>query len=297
MASLDQLERFVLSVRLDSFKAAAEQLYVSPQTVSKSVHDLEREWKTFLFEPTPRSLNLTSVGSAVYRYAADILENFDEIDRIVAEGDSPKVSAGSIRVAACSSPFRGSVFKAQDFEPFKRQYPRVSLEVSYHPAPSCLDMLQSGLVDAAIVVGKPDSVDFCCSKIRSCLVHLMVARKHPLAHFERVSLLDLNYTAVALPYDIGYCYRMLVEKAAASGASLRFESLEMEKDSHDDFIQDRDGGIFVFPDEELARSYPRAKIVQFNATDQVVAPFYFVWRAGVESSLLALLLRYLQLRS
>lgn len=296
MASLDQLERFVLSVRLDSFKAAAEQLYVSPQTVSKSVHDLEREWKTFLFEPTPRSLNLTSVGSAVYRYAADILENFDEIDRIIAEDDSPKVSAGAIRVAACSSPLRGSVFKAQDFEPFKRQYPRVSLQVSYHSAPSCLDMLRSGLVDAAIVVGKPDSVEFCSSKIRSSLVHLMVARKHPLAHFDRVSLSDLCDTAVALPYDVGYCYRTLVDKAVSSGVSLRFESLEMEKDAHLDFIGDRKGGVLVFPDEELEKTYPRAKIVPFNATDQVVAPFYLVWRADDQSSLIALLLRYLQLR-
>ena len=44
--SIEQLDRFVRSARAGSYSAAAQELYVSPQTVSKSVHDMEHKLNT-----------------------------------------------------------------------------------------------------------------------------------------------------------------------------------------------------------------------------------------------------------
>ena len=41
--SIEQLDRFVRSARAGSYSAAAQELYVTPQTVSKSVHDMEHK--------------------------------------------------------------------------------------------------------------------------------------------------------------------------------------------------------------------------------------------------------------
>ena len=57
--SIEQLDRFVRSARAGSYSAAAQELYVSPQTVSKSVHDMEHKLNIVLFEPTGRRLRPT----------------------------------------------------------------------------------------------------------------------------------------------------------------------------------------------------------------------------------------------
>ena len=71
--SIEQLDRFVRSARAGSYIAAAQELYVSPQTVSKSVHDMEHKLNIVLFEPTGRRLRPTARGAQVLHRASEVL--------------------------------------------------------------------------------------------------------------------------------------------------------------------------------------------------------------------------------
>ncbi len=74
--SIEQLDRFVRSARAGSYSAAAQELYVTPQTVSKSVHDMEHKLNIVLFEPTGRRLRPTARGAQVLHRASEVLEGW-----------------------------------------------------------------------------------------------------------------------------------------------------------------------------------------------------------------------------
>lgn len=62
----NQVDCFLAAARLSSFSAAAAELYLSPQAVSKQVIALERELDTRLFERNGPRLRLTETGT-MYR--------------------------------------------------------------------------------------------------------------------------------------------------------------------------------------------------------------------------------------
>ena len=148
--SIEQLDRFVRSARAGSYSAAAQELYVSPQTVSKSVHDMEHKLNIVLFEPTGRRLRPTARGAQVLHRASEVLEGVDDIRRICGDGGlSGAAGTSRLRVAVASSPLRGSVMAERDFRGFRRRCPHIALDVSFLSSGSCLSELESGAVDAA----------------------------------------------------------------------------------------------------------------------------------------------------
>ncbi len=294
MPSFLQLERFVLSARLKSFKAAANMLYVTPQTVSKSVHDLERELGTSLFEPGARTLVVTPIGLSILSYASDIVDNLDEIRNIVREGSLPDKVHGCAKVAVCSTPLRGSAFKQRDFYQFYKSYPQFKLNVSFHPSSSCLELLQMGLVDCGIVIGKPSNPDISYAKLCSLPLQLLVSNRHPLARCKKVSFTDLDKLLVALPYDSPCSLQSFSERACNVGSFPVFESLEMRADSHSCFLHNRLGGLLVCPDSELGHLHPHTATLPFSVDDQIMVPHYFAWRKGGETPAISLVRHYLQ---
>ena len=160
--SIEQLDRFVRSARAGSYSAAAQELYVSPQTVSKSVHDMEHKLNIVLFEPTGRRLRPTARGAQVLHRASEVLEGVDDIRRICGDGGlSGAAGTSRLRVAVASSPLRGSVMVERDFRGFRRRCPHIALDVSFLSSGSCLSELESGAVDAAVVPGRPGAEGAC----------------------------------------------------------------------------------------------------------------------------------------
>ena len=62
---LNALRTFESAARLLSFKAAAEELCVTPQSVSSQIRQLEAEWGVLLFTRRPRQISLTDAGRSL----------------------------------------------------------------------------------------------------------------------------------------------------------------------------------------------------------------------------------------
>lgn len=60
MMEIRQLRCFVTCVEAGSFTAAAELLYTTQSSVSKTIHAMEHELQTELFERTGRGIRLTA---------------------------------------------------------------------------------------------------------------------------------------------------------------------------------------------------------------------------------------------
>lgn len=82
---LKQLQFFVVSVDMGSFKAAAETLYTSQPHISKTVKALEEDLGMQLLDRRANGVVVTEQGSKVYEYALDILRGVEMIHKLKEE--------------------------------------------------------------------------------------------------------------------------------------------------------------------------------------------------------------------
>ncbi|WP_447735112.1 LysR family transcriptional regulator [Rhodanobacter soli] len=79
---LTSLRAFEAAARRSSFKAAAEELFVTPTAISHQIRQLEAHLGLRVLERTPRAVRLTAEGSVLYEATAS---GFAEIARAVAQ--------------------------------------------------------------------------------------------------------------------------------------------------------------------------------------------------------------------
>ena len=75
--TLNQLKYFQTVARLENVRAAAERLYVSQPSLSRSIDSLETELGVMLFERAGRGISLTKAGRLFLEYTDRILEECD----------------------------------------------------------------------------------------------------------------------------------------------------------------------------------------------------------------------------
>ena len=89
---LKQLQFFVVSVDMGSFKAAAETLYTSQPHISKTVKALEEDLGMQLLDRRANGVVVTEQGSKVYEYALDILRGVEMIHKLKEEQEVSQFS-------------------------------------------------------------------------------------------------------------------------------------------------------------------------------------------------------------
>ncbi|WP_298627138.1 LysR family transcriptional regulator [uncultured Senegalimassilia sp.] len=277
--SIEQLDRFVRSARAGSYSAAAQELYVSPQTVSKSVHDMERKLNIVLFEPTGRRLRPTARGAQVLHRASKVLEGVDDIRRICGDGGlSGAAGTSRLRVAVASSPLRGSVMAEHGFRGFRRRCPHIALDVSFLSSGSCLSELESGAVDAAVVAGRPGAEGLVSERVGTVELRLLVSRGHALASRKSLVLADLEGTLLAEPYDSSFLKAMVLELLSRHGVRPRMASLEMSAARHHGFLHEDGGAVLVVYDGRYPDQFPDVEAVPFAEGEGMELPAFLAWR-------------------
>ena len=75
--TLNQLNYFRVVARTENVRAAAEELYISQPSLSRSIDSLEKELGVMLFDRTGRGIALTKSGRLFLEYVNRILEECD----------------------------------------------------------------------------------------------------------------------------------------------------------------------------------------------------------------------------
>lgn len=76
---LEMLRIFVAAAKSESFKAAAAQLGISPQAVTRAIQDLERLHSEVLFHRSTRGIQVTSYGEALANRAKTSVRELDAL--------------------------------------------------------------------------------------------------------------------------------------------------------------------------------------------------------------------------
>lgn len=143
------LEMFVKVAQRGSYRAAAADLGVSPQAVSKGIDALERELKLWLFRRNTRRLALTEDGERLLPLAHQALEATGSFFAAATPDDD--AIAGPVRIAAPL--VAGSDIVAPLVAALAKRYPQLQLELLLQDA---LADVVTDRIDIGVRAGKPD---------------------------------------------------------------------------------------------------------------------------------------------
>ena len=180
--TLRSLEVFLAVVETGSMHGAAEQLYISPPSVSGVVTSLEQQYGVRLFERFGKKLHVTPEGEQMAEYARRLLNLSSELERQMgrAAAEAPLRVGATVTVGIC---LIGGILKS------------VKLEPSY----VCIGntgmierkLLQNQL-DVALVEGNIQSNDLLCTPVIPNRFVLACSRAHRFANRAYIRLAELD---------------------------------------------------------------------------------------------------------
>jgi DNA-binding transcriptional LysR family regulator len=160
MDRLMSMNVFAAVARLGTFAAAAEELDISNAMCSKFIRDLEDNLGARLLNRTTRQLSLTEVGSAYHKKVIDILIEIEEAEQCVHDLQNNPV--GILRIM--SLPSFGSFHIARAIKGYKKQYPKVTIELNL--SDDFNNLVDRG-IDIAVRVGELEDSSVVALKISS----------------------------------------------------------------------------------------------------------------------------------
>ncbi|MDM0114775.1 LysR family transcriptional regulator [Variovorax sp. J22R133] len=151
MDTFSDLAFFTLVIKLGTLAAAAQQMGVTPPSVSKRLAALEARLGVRLLNRTTRRISLTPEGETYVSEGARVLAEMDELERRVAGAKA--VPRGQIKLSATLGFGRRHVAPA--LSKFARAYPEVEVQLSLTERP--VNLVEQGF-DASIRFGElPDA--------------------------------------------------------------------------------------------------------------------------------------------
>lgn len=103
---LEQFEYLIAVKNHNSMHAAARELFVSQQSISKAMKELEEELHTKIFKRSSKGTQLTEEGQAIYLHAVNIMKEVEALKESYAEKNKkPLTFSNILRLYVANSVF------------------------------------------------------------------------------------------------------------------------------------------------------------------------------------------------
>jgi DNA-binding transcriptional LysR family regulator len=196
--SLHQLEIFCTIVKLSSMARAAEELYLSPSSVSTQVQDLERKLGVALLVRSGRRVGPTPAGELLYARAQRVLDTLEAFEQDLAQ--LAELDAGTLRFAASRG--LGLHVVPSVLRTFELQHPRIVVEYQVSNSSEGAKLaVAEGRAEFALLGRVPGSKVIEVSPLVEEHRLVVVAPHHPLAAVERPTVQQLAAHTLALRRD------------------------------------------------------------------------------------------------
>lgn len=121
--SLRELRTFCVAAEHESFREAAEKLFVTASAVSHQIKNLETELGKRLFERGPRAVRLTTDGEMLYGDVQPLLKQIDA----VSERHRAETPRSSLNISV--QPFFASELFVPRLAAFRERHPHIDITV------------------------------------------------------------------------------------------------------------------------------------------------------------------------
>lgn len=192
------LQAFIAVARDSSFSKASERLFITQPAVSKRVAALESELGVELFNRIARSVSLTEAGVQLLAKAQELVAQAEELQRFASNLDDEIGGNLSISIAHHIGLYRMQPI----LRDFKRQFPRVSLDIRFEDSEQAFHSVELGDSEFAVIT-LPQTLP---ANINAEVVwvddlNVVIASDHPLGKLvsQPITLNTLAEHACVLP--------------------------------------------------------------------------------------------------
>ncbi len=152
--NLNQLKYITVTAEELNISKAAEKLYISQPSLSKSIKMLEEELGTEIF--TRKPFQLTYAGEIFVKWANQVLTSHKHLSQRISD----IVNEKEIKLTIGMSPFRSTSLLPQIISKFKEEYPDCNLALEEHPTDILHKMLEEEKIDIMIDIPYGDPSNY-----------------------------------------------------------------------------------------------------------------------------------------
>ena len=187
--TLHQFEIFCKVLQLKNMARAAEELYLTPSSVTTQIRQLEQKYRIQLLVRSSRGIEPTVAGRALYQRALSILGDVDAAEREVA--DIGNLDRGVLQFAASRT--IGTYLIPAVLSSFQRAYPNVAVEylVKSGGDQARFAVLEQ-LVEFAVLGRIAADSALQVEELFDEPMRVVAAPEHPFASIEAPTLADLG---------------------------------------------------------------------------------------------------------
>ncbi|MCR5690871.1 MAG: LysR family transcriptional regulator [Eubacterium sp.] len=194
-----QLKYFLEVYKHKSISKAAQNLFVSPQGVSKTISSLESELGLSLFKHSHNKIHPTPDAALFAIHAQNILNEYDIISQKLFK------EKNTIRTLSVFCSYDVPQLIPSDFfKSFVESYPHIRLCLKEYPDEYIIEKVQKNQVELAIVPGPFDPTTISSSHLCTEDFCLVVNKNHPLASQDSVCLDDLDKLPIVIKDSLSY---------------------------------------------------------------------------------------------
>ncbi len=194
--TLNQLYYFQMIAKYENYRKAAEELYISQPSLSRSIASLENELGVLLFEKTGRGIRLTKGGQLFFEYAKRITDECDIVKNKMKElaSDGGKIDIGYVFPLA-------SHYIPKKVRNFlnKEENKNVTFNFFQNHTSAIAKKIKTGELDVGFG-GYMEREDFVFFPILKNEMVLITPKEHELGKKDSVSIQELNHYPV-IGYD------------------------------------------------------------------------------------------------
>lgn len=192
-----QIELFVLVCQYKSITRVSEVNFVSPQSISRMIKDLESELNTRLLHRINSGVTLTEAGKHFQKGCIEILEKKEKLtDELTSMNTREKevinigMSTGSI-----------AALNYHIFDAFQIAHPNIAINYTEHIDSELIELFLKGEFDFCISPKPIDKISYHNTKLLSETVYLSIPKQHELYTSPNITLNDLRTYEFAMFTD------------------------------------------------------------------------------------------------
>lgn len=179
-----------------SFSKAAQVLYISQPAISKHIKTLEGHYKSSLFERRGNSIQLTDIGSILYKHLQEAKQIQRNIDFDISTNKDQANAVGALNLG--SSTIVTLYILPKILSDFHKQYPEVEIQVVNRNSENVINALLDNQIDIGIVEVEKKLTSITYQYFTSDEIIAVCSPKSPLASGKSMSLERLRQVPVAL---------------------------------------------------------------------------------------------------
>lgn len=193
MVTIENLRHFNAVVENQGVVRAAEKMFISASSITRSIQQIESELGYSLFDRIGRNLALNIEGKDFYKNALKLTKDFESL---VTSNEKSNELIGHYRLGA--SHFLCDYIFGECLDGFSRKFPQSTLEVQSLDTSMLIRKVHAGDIDVGVAFSPKLPETIACETVYQGQLLIAVGKKHPLAskEFNKVKKLINDYPAV-----------------------------------------------------------------------------------------------------